>query len=273
MDKPADTDEMWQWAEKLTTKGSDGNIERLGMLLPSWTWSRFAWIVNFGGKLWDTKANEPTPQDPGVLEALNDLVVQVKKFGVDNLDRWSTSIGSQSGEQSPYLAGKMVMQLDGDWTGQTIFDFHPDWGVDKDYGIIEPPKPPASKQHGDSSIALWSWPWVVPAGTKNPDWSWELLRFYLSPEYQLNVHGKFKELVLRKSMNGDARQWWPAAKKGKEALSGSRAITAVMPMNSVASEYINLLGEAFDKILHLTETPEQSMERVKTETMDKMKTS
>lgn len=120
-------------------------------------------------------------------------------------------------------------------------------------------------------MALWSWPWVIPAGTKTPDWSWELLRFYLSPEYQLNVHGKFKELVLRKSLNSDPRQWWPAAKRGKEVLDSGRKITAVMPMNPVASEYINLLSESFDKILHMDETPEAGMSRVKQETLDKMK--
>ncbi len=202
------------------------------MTVPTWNWARFAWIANFGGELWDANGGQPTPDHPGVLEALNDMVAQEKKYGVDALDRWSSSIGSQSGEQNPYLAGNLVYQVEGDWNGQSIFDFHPDWVVNQDYGIMAPPAPPASKQHGDSAVALWSWPWVIPAGTKNPDWSWELLRFYLSPEYQLNVHGKFKELVLRKSMNSDARQWWPAAKKGKEILDSGRKISAVMPMKS-----------------------------------------
>ncbi len=269
-DQPKDTDELWQWAEKLTTKGSDGNIQRLGMTVPTWNWARFAWISDFGGVLWDTNANQPTPEHPGVIEALNDMVAQVKKYGVDTLDRWTSSIGSQSGEQNPYLAGNLVFQVEGDWNGQSIFDFHPDWKVDQDYGVMAPPPPPASKLNGESAVTLWSWPWVIPAHTKNPDWSWELLRFYLSPEYQLNVHGKFKELVLRKSLNGDPRQWWPAAKKGKEVLDSGRKITAVIPMTAVASEYINLLTEAFDKILHLDEAPEDSMKRVKQETLDKM---
>ena len=40
-----------------------------------------------------------------------------------------------------------------------------------------------------------------------------------------------------------------------------------MPMNPVAAEYSNLLGEAIDSVVRLTETPEDAMARVKEETM------
>jgi len=267
---PKDTDEMWAWAKELTTKDADGNIERLGMVLPTWLWPRFTWVVNFGGELWDSAKNEPTPEHPGVIEALNDLVAQVNYYGVEPLNAWSSSIGSQGGEQNPWLAGSLTMNIDGDWSGQQIFDFHPDWEVDKDYGCIDPPPPPKSKQHGDSAVAFWSWPWVIPSGTKQPDWSFELLRYYLAPEYQLNVHPKFKELVVRNSMLGDKRLWWPAVKEAEKIVKGERKLTTVMPMNPVAAEYSNLLGEAFDKVFNLAETPEAAMARVKDETLKAM---
>ncbi len=265
-DLPADTDELWQWARDLTTRDANGNIQRLGMTIPSWSWTRFTWIVNFGGILWDPNTNEPTSDHPGVIEALNDMLAQVNYYGVEALDRWSSSIGSQGGEQNPFLAGNLTMQVEGDWTGQMIFDFYPEWKFGTDYGAAAPPPPPQAKLHGDSAIAFWSWPWVVPAGTRYPEWSWELLRFYLSPEYQCNVHAKFKELVVRKSMLEDPRLWWPAVKVARDIVKGSRKLTTVMPMNPVAGEYSNLLGEAFDNVLHLTETPQAAMARVKEET-------
>ncbi len=269
-DLPADTDELWQWAKDLTTRDDAGNIQRLGMTLPTWTWPRFTWIVNFGGVLWDVEQGQPTPDNAGVLEALNDLVAQVNEYGVEALDTWSASIGSQGGEQNPWLAGNLVMQVDGDWTGQQIFDFFPDWEFGKDYGAAPPPPAPKSKQHGESAVAFWSWPFVIPAKTKYPDWSWELLRFYMSPEYLVNVHAKFKEILVRKSMIDDERLWWPAAKVAREIVKGGRALSTVMPMNPVAGEYTNLLGEAFDRILHLAETPEEGMARVKEETLKAM---
>jgi ABC-type glycerol-3-phosphate transport system substrate-binding protein len=186
------------------------------------------------------------------------------------LTRWSSSIGSQSGEQSPYLAGNLVYQLEGDWTGQTIFDFHPTWVAGSDYNMSGLPKPGASKAKGTPAITLWSWPLVIPAGGKHPDYAWEFMRFMLSPEYQLNVHGKFKELVLRKSMKSDPRQWWPAATIGTEMLKGSAPITPVIPMVKVAAEYITLLAEAFDKVFTLAATPEDSMATVKKEIIAKM---
>lgn len=266
-DLPKDTDELWDWAEKLTTKSADGAIQRLGMTLPNWLWSRFTWIVNFGGELWDKAQNEPSPEHPGVLAALNDLVAQVKKYGVDELNTWSSSIGSQGGEQNPWLAGNLVMQVDGDWTGQQIFDFFPNWEFGQDYTAIAPPPPPASKQQGESAVAFWSWPWVIPSGTKYPDWSWELLRFYNSPEYKVNVHAKFKEILVQKSLMDDERLWWPAAKVANQIVKGGRKLSTVMPMNPVAVEYSNLLGAAFDSVLNLAETPEEAMKRVKEETL------
>lgn len=268
---PQDTDELWEWARQLTTRDKDGNIQRLGLSIPSWNWTRFTWIVNFGGVLWDTVKGEPTPDHPGVIEALNDLIAQVKYFGVEALDRWSTSIGSQGGEQNPWLAGNLTMQVDGDWTGQQIFDFHPEWEFGKDYVAAAPPPPPKAKQHGDSAVAWWSWPWVIPSVAKYPDWGWELLRFFKSPEYAANVHAKFKEILVQKSLMDDKRLWWPAATVARNIVKGDRKLTTVVPMNPVAGEYGNLLGEAFDNILHLKETPEEGMARVKKETLEKLK--
>jgi ABC-type glycerol-3-phosphate transport system substrate-binding protein len=267
---PADTDQLWAWGDKLTKKDKDGNIQRLGFLPPSWTWARFAWIANFGGKLWDMNSNQPTPDDAGVLSALNDVASNVKSLGVDNLTRWSSSVGSQSGEQSPYLAGNLVYQIDGDWTGQTIFDFHPNWVPGTDYNMSVLPKPAPGKAQGTPAITLWAWPLVIPAGGKHTDYAWEFMRFMLSPEYQLNVHGKFKELVLRKSMKNDPRQWWPAATIATNMLKSGTPITPIIPMNKVASEYITLLAEAFDKIFTLAATPEESMALVKKEIIAKM---
>jgi multiple sugar transport system substrate-binding protein len=264
---PADTDEMWEWARELTQLDNTGDITQLGMGLPSWTWEYFTWIVNFGGVLWDPAANEPTPEHPGVLAALADLVSQVEFYGVDTLERWSAGMGAQSGAQDPWLAGQMGMKISGDWTGQSIFDFFPDWEFGTDYAAAAPPPPPASKQHGDSAVAWWSWPWVIPGGTEHPEWSWELLRYYLSPEYQVNVHAKFKEILVRDSMADDERLWWPAASVAREIARGGRALTTVMPMNPVADEYSNLLGEAIGNVVRLTETPEAAMARVKEETL------
>jgi multiple sugar transport system substrate-binding protein len=264
---PKDMAEMWQWAEDITTKDESGNITRLGMSLPSWSWQYYGWLANFGGEIWNMKENMPSPDNPGVLAGLDDIVAQVDKYGVDALARWNSSIGAQTGAQNPWLTGQLAMQFEGDWQGQVIFDFFPEWEVDKDYGIV--PLPPGAGAT-DSPVCLWPWSWVMPTGLKNPDWAWELQRFLLSAEYQLNVHGKFKELVLRKSMIDDPRQWWPAAKKARQLLEGDRGVSTFIPMAPVMVEYTTLLIEAIDKVKALEETPEEAMKRVKEETLAKM---
>lgn len=268
---PQDTDELWQWAKDLTKTSADGSIQRLGMRLPNWLWEYFAWIANFGGEIWDVNAGQPTPDHPGVLAALNDLVAQVKLYGADNLLRWSSGLGAGEGAQNPWLAGNAVMQVSGDWTGQSIFDFFPDWKYGEQYNAAAPPPAPAGKRAGESAIAWWSWPWVIPAGTKHPDWSWEVLRYYLSTEYQIAVRSKFKEMPVRKSMINDERLGHPWMKAAREIINGQRKLTTMMPMNPVAAEYSNLLGEAIDGVLRLNRTPEEAMAQVKTETLQKLK--
>jgi ABC-type glycerol-3-phosphate transport system substrate-binding protein len=264
---PADTDELWQWAHELTTQDATGGIERLGMALPNWLWEHLGWMVNFGGELWDAEAEEPTPDHPGVLAALTDLVEQVEYWGVEALDTWSNGIGAQSGAQDPWLAGKLTMKVDGDWAGQSALEFFPDWEFGIDYGAAAPPPAPASKSAGDSAVCFWSWPWVIPSGTTRPDWSWEVLRFFLSTEYQVKVHAKFKEILVRKSMIDDERLWWPATVVVRDLIKSGRKLTSVMPMNPVASEYLTLLDAAVDGVLHLAETPEEAMARVKEEVL------
>jgi multiple sugar transport system substrate-binding protein len=263
---PADTDELWEWARDLTERNAAGDITRLGMRIPDWTWEYFTWIANFGGRLWDSVANEPTPQHDGILAALHDLVTQVEFYGVDALERYAA--GAQSGAQNPWLTGQTAMQVSGDWTGQSIFDFYPEWEFGIDYSAAPPPPAPEAKRAGESAVAWWSWPWVIPAGINNPDWSWELLRFMLSPEYQINVHAKFKEIVVRESMIDDDRLWWPAADVARDIVAGQRALTTVMPMNPVAAQYSNLMSEAIDSVMRLTMSPEDAMAQVQTEILD-----
>jgi len=264
---PKDTDELWQWARELTTTDADGSIERLGMVLPNWRWQYLSWIANFGGVTWDVEQGKPTSDHPGILEALNDLKAQVEYWGVERLDVWSANIGSQVGAHDPWLADNLAMKGAGDWAGLAVFDFFPDWEFGTDYGVIAPPAPPAHKVHGESAVAWWVWPWVIPSGIDSPEWSWEVLRFFLSAEYQVNAHAKFKEILVRKSLINDERLWWPAARVAKELIEGDRKASTVMPMNPVAYEYLNLMDEAVYRVLHLTETPEEAMARVKAEVL------
>jgi multiple sugar transport system substrate-binding protein len=267
---PATTDELWEWAAAATVRDASGNIERLGFAPPAFVWEWFTWIANFGGEIWDSEAGQPTPDHPGVLAALNDIVAQVNTYGSENLTRWTASMASQTGTPPPFFTGDLAMMLDGDWSGQIIFDSELPWefGVDYNAGAL-PPAPP-DKLQGESKVTLWAWPWVIPSGTANPDWSWELLRFMLSPEYQVNVHSKFKEILVRRSMLGDDRLWYPTVNVADSIINGDRPLTSVMPMNPVGAEYSTLLSEAFDLVVTLQETPEAAMARVKEETLAEM---
>lgn len=267
-DVPADTDEAWEWARELTTRDSDGNIQRLGMNVPSWSWNVFVWLSTFGGSLWDVNKGEPTPEHPGVIMALEDMVEQINFYGLEDMQRWSSSIGSQGGAENPWLQGSMVMRVGGDWDGQAIFDFFPDWEVGVDYACTAPPPAPKSKLQGSPKVNYWCWPIVIPGGTKYPEWAWEAIRYIVSPVMELALRPKFKESLVFKSMMDDERVWWPAAKASQKIIESDVEKTPVFPMSVAAGQYMTLLSEAFDEVLNLVTSPEEAMARVKKETME-----
>jgi len=267
---PATTDELWSWAQQLTTRDANGDIQRMGMAIPTWVWTVMSYSASYGAELWNTDSDEPAPDNAGMVQGLTDLVKEVEFYGLDAMDRWSASIGSQGGQQDPWMAGNLTMKIDGDWSGQAIFDFFPDWKFMTDYGAAPPPPAPESKRAANAGVVFWSWPFVIPSGTKYPDWSWELCRFFLSPEYQVNVHAKFKEVLVRKSMMEDERLWWPAAQVARDMLKSGAKIVSPVPMHPVAGEYIDLLGSGIEKVLRLQVSPEEGMKQVKEEVQKKI---
>jgi hypothetical protein len=53
-------------------------------------------------------------------------------------------------------------------------------------------------------------------------------------------------------------------------LNGTTPITPVIPMAVLASEYITMLADAFDKVYTLAATPEAAMAQVKSDITAKM---
>jgi len=252
----------------LTTRDKDGNIQRLGMNVPSWSWNVFVWLSTFGGSLWDANKGEPTPEHPGGIAALEDMVEKINFYGLEDMQRWSSSIGSQGGAENPWLQGSMVMRVGGDWDGQAIFDFFPEWEVGVDYACTAPPPAPKAKLQGSPKVNYWCWPIVIPGGTKYPEWAWEAIRYAVSPFMELSLRPKFKESLVFKSMMDDERVWWPAAKASQKIIESDVEKTPVFPMSAVAGQYMTLLSEAFDEVLNLVTSPAEAMARVKKETME-----
>jgi ABC-type glycerol-3-phosphate transport system substrate-binding protein len=264
---PKDTDELWAIADELTTRDANGDIERLGMRLTTWFWEHLTWICSFGGEIWDLNSNEPTPDHPGVLAALNDMVEAVNRYGVDTLDRWSAGVGGMEGVQQPFFTGHLSMVIDGDWYLQQIDEMHPDWQPGNQYGVDAAPFAPESKRGGEPAVSLWVWPQLISKDAKQPRWAWEYMRWGSSRERAIKGASYTRDLISTACYLEDPRVNWESAKAVVRVTKGGKKSVSPLPCTPISGEYADLIGAAIDEIIHLKVTPEEGMARVKDEAL------
>ena len=269
-DAPKDTDELIDMVYKLTKRDDQGNITRLGMQLPNWWWVDFGWMGAFGGVVWDKQAQQPTPDSPGVINSLNALQDIVKTYGVDQMDAWVASIGSQQGAQMPYMTGDLAMYIDGNYADQYPAELAPDWVFGKEYGSIALPPAPSGKLGGDPYVALWGYPLAISAASKNPRWAFEMIRFIQSREYIVPMNVESRDLPAVKSFIEDKRFTNGSAQLTRAVMAGPLPTVAVLPMHPVASEYASKLSTAVEEIIHLKTAPEDSLAALKAEIQNSM---
>jgi ABC-type glycerol-3-phosphate transport system substrate-binding protein len=256
---------MLQMAAKLTTQDASGNITRLGFQLPNWFWPQMGWMAAYGGPVWDKQKNEPTPDHPGVIKSLQALTNIAKSYGVDKMDAWLASIGSQTGAQMPYMSGALSMYIDGNYADQYPAELAPDWVFGKDYGSVPIPFAPKEQQAGNPTVALWAYPLSISAAGKNHRWAFELIRFIQSREYIVPMNVESRDLPAVTAYIKDPRFTNGSAQVTRFIIDNNVPTAAALPMHPAVGEYANKLGTAVDDIVHLKQTPEQAMADLKTE--------
>ncbi len=264
-DAPKDVDDMLAMAQKLTSRDDSGAIKRLGFGMPSWFWPDMGWAAAYGGPVWDKSNQQPTPDHPGVITALKALVDLAKFYGVDAMDGWNASIGSQSGAQMPYMTGDLSMYIDGNYADQYPAELAPDWVFGKEYGSIPIPFAPKEKLAGDPFVALWGYPLAISKASKNPRWAFELIRFTQSREYIVPMNVESRDLPAVIAYIRDPRFTNGSAQVTRGILDAGLKTAAPLPMHPAVGEYANRLGMAYDEIIHLKKTPEEAMATLKTE--------
>ncbi|RYG48765.1 extracellular solute-binding protein [bacterium] len=164
---PKTLEELIELGKRLDRFDKDGTLLRQGFNMGNW--NNLAPL--YGGGFYDFQKNELTLDRPENVRALAALVDERKRVGFDNLVRFTSGFGPDSGGQWSFLAGKMSMAVDGQWRVQQIGKFMPDF----EYVIypIPPPrggKPLAGSTNGNQMI--------VPSGAKEPKGAIEFIKFW-----------------------------------------------------------------------------------------------
>jgi len=238
---------------KLTKVDSSGNLTQLGMRSPDYTTLAYA----FGGGWYDSQGN-PTPNDAGNLAALHFWVDNVvKKYGADRIKKFESGYGEYASAQNPFYTGKVAMTLDGEWQPVFIKQYAPNL----DWGVASIPYPDG-KSNLAGATQLTSSMFFVPKNAPHKQQAWTFLKYLVGPAAMTQFTRALGNLPARTSILGsplynDLPQfsvWLDSLKSPNLKIFASLPTTA---------QYQKDLGDEFQLIANLQDTPEAGMAKVK----------
>ncbi len=175
---PRTWEELREYAVKLTKHDKNGNIKQLGFAPNfgnSWLYM-YAW--QNGGEFISANGRLCTMNSTSVVEALDYMTrIYDELGGAKGVFAFQSTF--QGGELDPFLLGKIVMKIDGDWFLQTIATFKPYLN----FATSPAPMPAKRLDAGEKPITwLGGWCLAIPSSSKNKEGAWKMIRWLSSME-------------------------------------------------------------------------------------------
>lgn len=247
---PTKLDELDAASQKLEKIGTDGTIERVGLVPDGLGW----WGHVFGGSFVDADNGKITANDPKIVAALEWLASYRTRLGVDKVAAFQSGFGDYMSTQNPLFAGKESMKQVGEWFIQFSKRFAPD----QDIRMIPAPVPEGGRENctnfGGSVF-------TIPTGVKNPDAAWEFIKFVSQDE----VMGEFCFNIFNippkiKPASEERFTSEPRFKLAVDLLNGQNAFGPYkIPVNDTLNAR---LGEAETAVLTGQGTAQEVLDRV-----------
>jgi len=259
---PRTADELTAMSKKLTRHDAAGNLTQVGylpQLNPDWCWAVAAW---FGGQVFDGK-DITIGTDPANVRAFTWMGQYTDLYGLQNIRRLSSTFGSLSTPDDPFMSGKVAFVFDGVWRYSYIQQFQP--GLN--FGVA--PWPEATPGVTDFTMAD-SDMLVIPRGAKHPREAWEFIRYLSSPNLaaqNLDEISGLERLCYLQQKASPLEQWSPFfTEKNPNPYAGlfrqlaESPHAVATPQMGIWDEYQRNLKLAFDKVRLQIEPPQQALQ-------------
>jgi multiple sugar transport system substrate-binding protein len=176
---PETTDELLEYADKLTKQEADGTITQLGFV-PDFSWSHLdQYAAAFGGYFVNKDGTEVLLTSDPVVNALKWEQQFYTKYNPEEVLRFVSSTGEYDSAEHGFMSGKIAMMVDGEWmTGDNFIGlFAPElW-----YGVAPIPYPTGQPERAGTNLVQGTVV-VIPSGVKSLEASGKLLAWMMSPE-------------------------------------------------------------------------------------------
>lgn len=182
---PRTWSEILAYSKVLTEQNADGTL-RVAGFLPNWGNS---WLYLYAFQM-NAQFMSPDGKTCTLYTPASEKALRFMKEGYDQFGGYKRAAafqsGFQSGENDPFIVGKIAMKIDGDWIIKDLSKY----GPKLDFGVAPAPVPDDRYyKRGDfanekNRFVTWfgGFSLAIPKGARNIEGGWKFLKFMTSLE-------------------------------------------------------------------------------------------
>ncbi len=240
---PQTWEELETVARKLDVKNGD-DFERIGFY-PLWNLGADVWALNADdGVSWFDKDENVKIDTDNKVEALEWILDWQEYYGQDTINRLEAEFGS--GVADPFISGLVAMRAQNINYYSSLAENAPD---DFEFGVIQIPEKESGSDH-------WSWGGgfvlEVPYGAKDPEASYEFIKYLSTPEVQEKFGEKSFDIMANRTANENLVNNDNLDENGQmiyQMADENFANTVITPVPLTAPDFSSLVNEQIDQIM------------------------
>ncbi|MGJ0740212.1 ABC transporter substrate-binding protein [Enterococcus casseliflavus] len=250
---PQTWEELETVARKLDVKNGD-DFERIGFY-PLWNLGADVWALNADdGVSWFDKDENVKIDTDNKVEALEWILDWQEYYGQDTINRLEAEFGS--GVADPFISGLVAMRAQNINYYSSLAENAPD---DFEFGVIQIPEKESGSGH-------WSWGGgfvlEVPYGAKDPEASYEFIKYLSTPEVQEKFGEKSFDIMANRTANENLINNDNLDENGQmiyQMADENFANTVITPVPLTAPDFSSLVNEQIDQIMLGSKTPAEGL--------------
>lgn len=250
---PQTWEELETVARKLDVKNGD-DFERIGFY-PLWNLGADVWALNADdGVSWFDKDENVKIDTDNKVEALEWILDWQEYYGQDTINRLEAEFGS--GVADPFISGLVAMRAQNINYYSSLAENAPD---DFEFGVIQIPEKESGSGH-------WSWGGgfvlEVPYGAKDPEASYEFIKYLSTPEVQEKFGEKSFDIMANRTANENLVNNDNLDENGQmiyQMADENFANTVITPVPLTAPDFSSLDNEQIDQIMLGSKTPAEGL--------------
>lgn len=241
---PRTISELDAAAEKLT-KTNSGVIAQAGFLPNLPLWWPYSWGVLFDGRLYDRTTNRAMADDAGNIRAMEWIATFPERFGREAAGAFAQTFSrSTHSPQDPFISGRASMIVQGPWLANFMRLHNPalDYAVAPVPIAGDLPDPDVPRGLVEADVI------IIPSGCKDPEASWEFVRFMQRRETQERLAIAHCKSSPMKEVSPEFVANHPSRFVGVFDAIARSPRSDSLPPTRIWPQYADMLGGAFDTV-------------------------